>query len=377
MKVIIDPYRGGTDVGKQIDNQYEKNIILNLSKYMAEKLNQLGISTELVRNNDISLTDEERNSIINEIKDRNDIIIQNRLSDDLDFDIIYPLRNSDSLASLITRNLESRGINVDKYYQRRLPTNTTLDYYSIIRNTNPNQTLIIEYKDFDNYKELVEIIANSIGEYIKKNNTYTVKKGDSLYQIALKYNTTVDKIKKLNNLTNNSLSIGQILQIPQKEEQTTTSKENIYIVQKGDTLYQIALKYNTTVDELKKINNLTSNTLSINQKITLPTKISEDTNEYDYYTIQKGDSLYQIALKYNITTNELKRINNLSSNLLSIGQKLKVPKIKESYTIYTVQKGDSLYQIAKKYNTTINDIKSLNNLTSNLLNINQELKIPR
>ena len=153
MKVIIDPYRGGTDVGKQIDNQYEKNIILNLSKYMAEKLNQLGISTELVRNNDISLTDEERNSIINEIKDRNDIIIQNRLSDDLDFDIIYPLRNSDSLASLITRNLESRGINVDKYYQRRLPTNTTLDYYSIIRNTNPNQALIIEYKDFDNYKE--------------------------------------------------------------------------------------------------------------------------------------------------------------------------------------------------------------------------------
>ena len=71
MKVIIDPYRGGSDTGEQINNQYEKNILLNISKYMAEKLNELGISTELVRNNDISLTDEERNSIINEIKDKN------------------------------------------------------------------------------------------------------------------------------------------------------------------------------------------------------------------------------------------------------------------------------------------------------------------
>lgn len=377
MKVIIDPYRGGTDIGKQIENQYEKNIILNLSKYMAEKLNQLGISTELVRNNDISLTDEERNSIINEIKDKNDIIIQNRLSDDSEFDIIYPLRNSDSLASLITRNLESNGINVDKYYQRRLPTNTTLDYYSIIRNTTPNQTLIIEYKDFNNYQEIIDNIINSISQYIKKSNTYTVKKGDSLYQIALKYDTTVDKIKKINNLTNNSLSIGQILQIPEKEDEIDNTKTNTYTVKKGDSLYQIAIKYNTTVDELKKINNLKSNILSIGQKITLPTKISSETNQYNYYTVQKGDSLYQIALKYNITTNELKKINNLSSNLLSIGQKLKVPKIKESYMTYTVQKGDSLYQIAKKYNTTINDIKNLNNLTSNLLNINQELKIPR
>ena len=53
MKVIIDPYRGGKDTGQQINNQYEKNILLNLSTYMAQKLNELGINTELIRNNDI------------------------------------------------------------------------------------------------------------------------------------------------------------------------------------------------------------------------------------------------------------------------------------------------------------------------------------
>ena len=110
MKVIIDPYRGGTDTGQNINNQYEKNILLNLSKYMADKFNKQGISTELVRTSDMSLTDEERNSIINEIKEKNDIIIQNRLSDDNEFDIIYPLRNKDNLASLIAKNLELNGI---------------------------------------------------------------------------------------------------------------------------------------------------------------------------------------------------------------------------------------------------------------------------
>ena len=376
MKVIIDPYRGGTDTGINLNNQYEKNILLNLSKYMSEKLKEQGINTELVRNNDISLTDEERNSIINEIKDKDDIIIQNRLSDDKEFDIIYPLRNSDSLSSLISTNLEASGINVDKYYQRRLPTNTTLDYYSVIRNTNPNESIIIEYKNLENYQEIIDIIVKSINKYIKKINSYTVKKGDSLYQIAIKYGTTVNELKKINNLTSNSLSIGQILKIPEKIVESSEEK-NTYTVQKGNSLYQIAKEYGTTIDELKKINNLTSNNLIIGQKLILPTLSSPDNQEFDIYTVQKGDSLYQIAKKYNITIDNLKKLNNLTNNLLSINQQLKVPTLKEKYILYTVKKNDSLYQIAKKYNTTVNDIKSLNSLNSNLLNIGQELKIPR
>ena len=380
MKIIIDPYRGGSDTGREINGQYEKNILLNLSKYMSEKLEKFGISTELVRSNDISLTDEERNSIINEIKNKNDIIIQNRLSEDNEFDIVYPLRNSDNLSSQITTDLQSSGISVDKYYQRRLPTNTTLDYYSIIRNTTPNEAIIIEYKDISNYEDTIDIIAETLDKYLKKKNTYTVVSGDSLYSIAKKFNTTINKIKELNNLTTNSLSIGQVLKIPEPEinsSNNTSSKKNIYTVQKGDSLYQIAKKYNTTVDELKKINNLASNTLSIGQILTLPSSNEEQPKGYTYYTVQKGDSLYQIAKRYNTTTDTLKNLNNLTSNTLSIGQKLKVPTTTEEYTLYKVVKGDSLYQIAKQYNTTVNDIKSLNNLISNTLSIGQELKIPR
>ena len=378
MKIIIDPYRGGNDTGREINGEYEKNILLNISKYMSQKFKESGISTELIRDKDISLTDEERNSIINEIKDKNDIIIQNRLSDDNEFDIIYPLRNSDKLTSNIVKDLQSSGINVDKYYQRRLPTNTTFDYYSVIRNTNPNETIIIEYLNNSNYEEIIDIIVKTLSNYINKKNTYIVQKGDSLYQIAKKYNTTVNDIKSLNNLTSNALSIGQELKIPVTENnETKDDNSNIYIVQKGDSLYQIAKKYNTSVDELKKINNLTSNTLSIGQKITLPEILKQPTTGYEYYTVQKGDSLYQIAKKYNITINELKGLNELSTTLLNIGQKLKVPISTEKYTLYTVVKGDSLYQIAKKYNTTVNDIKSLNNLISNTLSIGQELKIPR
>ena len=382
MKIIIDAYRGGTDTGKVINGQYEKNILLNISKKLSERLNELGISTELVRTNDISLTDEERNSIINEIKSTNDIIIQNRISEDEEFDIIYPLRTSDNLPSSITKDIESEGITVDKYYQRRLPTNTILDYYSVIRNTVPNETIIIEYLEEENYDSIINIIANSVNNYITKKNTYTVVKGDSLYQIAKKYNTTVDELKKINNLTSNSLDIGQVLKIPQSKEtnkEQSNSVTNTYTVQKGDSLYQIAKKYSTTVNELKKINNLTNNLLNIGQILILPSD-KEQSTDYITYTVVKGDSLYQIAKKYNTTVDELKKTNNLTNNLLNIGQILILPSDKEQptdYITYTVVKGDSLYQIAKKYNITVDEIKSLNTITSNTLSIGQVLKIPR
>lgn len=205
--------------------------------------------------------------------------------------------------------------------------------------------------------------------------TYTVQPGDTLYAIARRFNTTVDAIKSFNNLTSNTLSIGQVLRIP-----TTSSSEetgNTYIVQAGDTLYSIARRFNTTVDAIKSLNNLTSDILSIGQVLRIPTTSSNEGN-YTTYTVQAGDTLYSIALRYNTTVDAIKSLNNLTSNILSIGQVLRIPTTSSNdgmYTTYVVQPGDTLYSIALRFNTTVDNIKSLNNLTSNTLSIGQVLRV--
>ena len=143
--------------------------------------------------------------------------------------------------------------------------------------------------------------------------------------------------------------------------------DNEYIVKKGDSLWSISRLYNITVDELKRYNNLTSNLLNIGQILKIPT------NNFNTYVVQKGDSLWSISRKYSTTVDNIKRENNLTSNVLSIGQVLKIPT--NNSNTYVVQKGDSLWSISKKFNTTVDNIKKANNLTSNLLNIGQKLII--
>ncbi len=95
------------------------------------------------------------------------------------------------------------------------------------------------------------------------------------------------------------------------------------------------------------------------------------------YTVQAGDSLWLIAQRYQTTVNAIKSLNGLTSDLLNIGQVLRIPyKQASSYIEYTVRPGDSLWLIAQRYQTTVSAIKSLNGLTSDLLNIGQVLKVP-
>lgn len=166
------------------------------------------------------------------------------------------------------------------------------------------------------------------------------------------------------------MSIGQVLKIPTKEE--TPTKENVYTVKSGDSLYSIAREFDTTVSEIMKLNNLTSTSLSIGQTLEIPTKEQASNT----YTVKSGDSLYSIARRYNTTVDELRRLNNLTSTSLSIGQVLKIPTATDtSSQTYTVKSGDSLYSIARKYNTTVDELKRLNNLTSTLLSIGQIIRV--
>ena len=111
------------------------------------------------------------------------------------------------------------------------------------------------------------------------------------------------------------LKIGQVLRIPilNKEEK----EKNTYVVKKGDTLYKIAQNYDTTVNDIIKLNNLINTNLSINQILQIPSK-------KEYYIVKKGDTLYSIARNNNLDINQLISLNNLTSNLISIGQKLRI-----------------------------------------------------
>lgn len=304
-------------------------------------------------------------------------------------EIIYALRNNDTFARKIATEFENAGQNVRKYYQRRLPSNPAKDYYYIMRDTPNNETVIVEYGFADstgddisqlknNWEKLAEAVTKAIVEYAGgkyvapiDSNYYTVKSGDSLWSISRKFGITVDELKNANNLSSNLLSIGQNLIIPGKEAQATSDE---YVVKKGDTLYSIAKKYNTSVDNLKSINNIITDSLAIGQIIKLPVQSNIDDNSY---IVKKGDSLYSIARTYNTSVDKLKEINNITSNALAIGQVLKLPSSNASENVvYTVKKGDNLYSIAREYGTTVDAIKKLNNITSNTLSIGQKLLLP-
>lgn len=271
-----------------------------------------------------------------------------------------------------------------RVYQRRLPSDPTKDYYYMLRDTGRTEPLIIEYGFIDNnddlnflknnYKQLAEAVIKAVLEYkgipytspdTTISDTYKVIKGDTLYGIANKLDTTVDELKKINNLTSNSLSIGQILKVPVKS--IDTGETELYQVQKGDTLYGIANKYGITLKELKAINNLENDSLSIGQLLKVPSGLSLASS----YTVSPGDTLYSIAKKFDTTVPKLKETNNLTNNMLSIGQKLIIPLIED--TTYVVKAGDTLYSIARQFNTTVDELRRLNNLVSDVLSIGKIL----
>lgn len=393
-KIVIDPGHGGSDPGTSGNGIVEKDYTLKISEYMKNRFDELGIENSITRDNDTTLSPTDRPTKAQSFYGTgNDVIL---ISNHINAgggdgaEIIYALRNSDALSRKIATEFENAGQNVRKYYQRRLPSNPSKDYYYILRDTPNNEAIIVEYGFVDstlddvsqlknNWQDLAEAVVKAVTEYIGVPYTsnginefyYQVKSGDTLWSIARNNGITIEELKNANNLTNNTLSIGQLLYIPKNETEIIESE--VYTVKSGDTLYSIAKRYNLTINELKELNNLTSNTLSIGQKLKIS---SSETDTNTTYTVIKGDTLYGIANKFNVSVNNLKDFNNLKSNTLSIGQVLKIPNTSSKNLTYTVKKGDNLYNIARTYNTTVDTIKSLNNLTSNTLSIGQTLILP-
>ncbi|EJQ0570832.1 1,4-beta-N-acetylmuramoylhydrolase [Listeria innocua] len=182
---------------------------------------------------------------------------------------------------------------------------------------------------------------------------------------------------------------------------TNTSNAKIYTVVKGDSLWRIANNHKVTIANLKSWNNLKSDFIYPGQKLkvsagtttsnTNTSKPSTSTNA-KVYTVAKGDSLWRIATNHKVTIANLKSWNNLKSDFIYPGQKLKVsagtttnntnaakPSTNKpsnsAVKTYTVKKGDSLWAISRQYKTTVDNIKAWNKLTSNMIHVGQKLTI--
>lgn len=390
-KVVIDAGHGGDDPGTIANGITEKDYTLKISNYIHNRLDEMGVPNEMSRTSDVMLSASDRPKKIQSFYGNGSdvLVVSNHINAGSGdgAEIIYALRNNDKFAKKLATEFENAGQSVRKYYQRRLPSNPAKDYYYIMRDTPNNETVIVEYGFADtisdanliknDWKKLAEAVTKAIveyagGKYVAPlgSNYYTVKSGDSLWSISRKFGVTVNDLKKVNNLSSNLLSIGQNLIIPGKKNNTSS---NEYVVKKGDTLYGIANKYNVSVDNLKSYNNLSTDSLSIGQIIKIPDN-KVNSNEY---VVKSGDSLYSISRKYGVSVDELMSVNNLKSTVLSVGQVLKIPNSGEvTNVIYTVKKGDSLWSIAKNNKTTVDAIVKLNNLSNANLSIGQKLLLP-
>jgi membrane-bound lytic murein transglycosylase D len=273
--------------------------------------------------------------------------------------------------------------------------------------------------------------------FVKTTKNYKVKNGDNLGSIAAKYDVSVSDIKKWNKLKKNAISSGKILKIMTTERVVSKVRKEIkldkkpietkneavvsnevksdknntseasktpeyYVIQKGDNLGNIAKKYGVTVEDLKQWNNL----LDVNVQLGFQLKIANETEnpeeqvavkkEYktQEYVVLKGDNIGIIAKKYKVSSDDIKLWNNLTDNNIQLGSSIIVSKTEivvpekaakkdkiaskatKNQEHYYVQKGDSLYKIAKKFpGITILDIKKWNGISNENLKPGMKLKI--
>lgn len=303
--------------------------------------------------------------------------------------------------------------------------------HEIDRKENPFQHSSTVAKNDENTTE-TKTISRSKTKY------YKVRRGDNLGSIANKYDVDIAEIKKWNGLRSNTIAYGKTLKIISTEnfvqaikkdpkveiaavdlkaaKEVNTKKESktdtlstkiatLYIVQKGDNLNSIAQKNNVTVAEIKQWNNLSNTTVQLGASLKVTEVITDKKTEVVAelerkdieYTVKKGDNLGNIAKKFGTSVTDLKQWNQLSGNNVVLGKVLIVAKDeiaintaqasvdsfkkkdnvnKKLGSSYYVQKGDSLYSIAKKYpGVTISDIKKWNDIRDENIKPGMKLKI--
>ncbi|MDY6105621.1 MAG: LysM peptidoglycan-binding domain-containing protein, partial [Candidatus Limisoma sp.] len=230
----------------------------------------------------------------------------------------------------------------------------------------------------------------------EKQKYYTVKRGDSLSSIAERFGVTVAQLREWNGIEADNINAGVRIAVDasasrrvSKSESKPEVKTSTYTVKKGDGLGAIAERHGMTLQEIRELNGLKDNNIQVGQKLKVTGKASEERNEKpevktSTYTVKKGDGLGAIAERHGMTLQEIRELNGLKDNNIQVGQKLKVtgkaseersekPEAKSS--TYTVKKGDSLGAIAERFGVTVDQLRDWNGIKGNNIQAGQKLTI--
>lgn len=313
-KIIIDASHGGDDIGSLLFNIPEKNISLELSKYMYQKFKRLNIPVSLVREKDETISPYDRLKRIEELYGDHKyvIVISNHIYTQKEYEIIYGIHHTSDLSNKIASFLLNNGEQV-KCHTKRLGFNAHLDYYPIHRNVANMKVIRISHPFVQNRSDLdkgVDQIVNAVYEYIGgkiDNDLYEVVKGDTMWSVAKKFNLGVEELKSLNGFADNLLRTGDKIKVSSNE------KEIYYTVGRGENLYQISKKFNIDLEKIMQYNCKKSNLIQMGEIIRIPSKDGIS------HTIQKGENLYQLSKKYQTSVQNLMKKNGLKDSKVEIG----------------------------------------------------------
>jgi D-gamma-glutamyl-meso-diaminopimelic acid endopeptidase CwlS/peptidoglycan endopeptidase LytE len=182
-------------------------------------------------------------------------------------------------------------------------------------------------------------------------HTYQIKTGDSLWKISNDHQVSVQNIMMYNNLENSTIYVGQTLMLAPKSTQTSVPTSPSYTVKSGDSLWGIAAAHGISIAELKSLNELTSDVIFVGQVLKVKASASIPPTHSHTYMVKSGDSLWGIATKHDLSVSQLKSLNNLISDTIFVGQLLIVSGQPDAKTdpVSNVSKVDTLITEAKKY----------------------------
>lgn len=197
---------------------------------------------------------------------------------------------------------------------------------------------------------------------------YTVRRGDCLSDIAARSGVSVRAIRRLNGLRSDRIRAGQKLRLfPDTDTQH-------HVVAVGENLSQIAQRYGTSVQRLKSLNQLRGDTIRPGQKLTVNTDTDDEETPL-HYVVRPGDTLSEIAQRYEVGLRLLQRLNGLHGHLIQPGQKLRLRPSQLEEGVHVVQYGETLSSIAARYGTRVSALRRLNGISGSKILVGQKLRL--